>query len=86
MTIQSVNHCHHAGHGDLATAGNVIRTGRYDITVSKGEVKVYDRQTKTWVRAWGDPHLHTSDGDKAQFHKDNVTLDLPDGTKVTIRP
>lgn len=70
----------------LSRNGNVIRTERYDITVTRGEVKVLDRQSNTFVRAWGDPHLHTSDGDKAQFHRDNLTLQLQDGTKITIKP
>ena len=61
----------------LTRQGNSIDTGRYRISVRRGEVKIYDKQTNTWVRAWGDPHLHTSDGDKAQFHKDNLTIDLP---------
>ena len=62
-----------------------IDTGRYLISVKEQEVKVYDKKTRTWVRAWGDPHLHTSDGDKAQFQKDNLTIDLEDGTKITIK-
>ena len=70
----------------LEVNGNVIDAGRYEVHVSKGEVKVLDTETGKFVRAWGDPHLHTSDGDKAQFHTDNVTIDLPDGTKVTITP
>lgn len=62
-----------------------IDTGRYLISAKEGEVKVFDKKTRTWVRAWGDPHLHTSDGDKAQFQKDNLTIDLEDGTKITIK-
>jgi len=62
-----------------------IDTGRYLISVKEGEVKIYDKKTRTWVRAWGDPHLHTSDGDKAQFQKNNLTIDLEDGTKITIK-
>jgi len=76
-----------ANHSGLEKKNNnLIATPRYDVHVEKGSVKIFDRETKTWVRAWGDPHLHTSDGDKAQFHKDNLTIELQDGTKVTIVP
>lgn len=68
----------------LSQDGNTVSTGRYDISVSHGTVNIVDTQTNTSVKAWGDPHLHTSDGDKMQFHKDNLTIDLQDGTKVTI--
>ncbi|MFQ5592077.1 MAG: DUF1521 domain-containing protein [Phycisphaerae bacterium] len=68
----------------LTTKGNTVDTGRYRITVQEGRVKIYDKQTNTWVKAHGDPHLLTSDGDKGQFHE-NLTIDLPDGTKVTIK-
>jgi hypothetical protein len=71
----------------LKTNGNnMVDTGRYLITASENEVKIFDKQTNTWVKAFGDPHLHTSDGDKAQFHKNTVTINLPDGTKVSIKP
>lgn len=64
---------------------NTIDTGRYEIIAKEGEVIIRDRHTNTEVKAWGDPHLITSDGDKAQFHKENLTLDLEDGTKITIK-
>lgn len=65
---------------------NVYSTDRYDIHVRPDEVQVYDRQSQEWVKVWGDPHVVTSDGDKAGFQDGNITLDLPDGTKVTIVP
>lgn len=69
----------------LSTNGNnTIDTGRYLITVKENEAKIFDKQTQTWVKCHGDPHLLTSDGDKGQFHE-NLTIDLPDGTKVTIK-
>ena len=53
--------------GGLTTNGkNAIDTGRYLITFKDGEAAIFDKQTNTSVRAWGDPHLHTGDGDKAQ--------------------
>jgi hypothetical protein len=69
----------------LTTNGkDCVDTGRYLISGGENELKIYDKQTNTWVKAHGDPHLITSDGDKGQFHE-NLTLDLPDGTKVTIK-
>lgn len=70
----------------LSREGNVIKTERYDITVTKDKVSIRDRSTGESVEAWGDPHLWTGDGDKFMFTQDNLTIDLPDGTKVTIEP
>lgn len=70
----------------LSVDGNTVDTGRYEIRASEHEVVIHDRHTNTSVRAWGDPHFHTGDGDKAQFHDQPVTIDLADGTKVTIKP
>ena len=73
--------------GDVVKVGeNTYQTYRYKIEVKNGQVEVFDLKTKTSVKAWGDPHLHTSDGDKMQFHKGNVTIDLEDGTKLTLKP
>ncbi len=70
----------------LRTDGrNIINTGRYLIRVEEQRVRIYDKKTDTWVEMWGDPHLRTKDGDRAQFQKDNLTIDLEDGTKVTIK-
>jgi uncharacterized protein DUF1521 len=65
---------------------NAVDTGRYLIQASgkdDGELKVYDNYTGQWVRAWGDPHLETSDEDTGDFSK-RFTLNLDDGTKITI--
>lgn len=70
----------------LTQNGNTISTGRYDVIASEGKVVVFDTWTETTVKVFGDPHVRTSDGDRAQFHSDNLTLDLADGTKVTITP
>jgi hypothetical protein len=75
-----------AGPHTLSVDGNTVDTGRYEIRASHHEVVIHDRHTNTSVRAWGDPHFHTGDGDKAQFHDQALTLDLQDGTKVTIKP
>lgn len=63
-----------------------VDTGRYLIQAAEGELRIFDKETNTWVKVWGDPHLTTSDGDHASFTKDNLTIDLPDGTKVTMQP
>lgn len=72
--------------GEGASAIRTIRTPDYEIVIQKGEVTIRNPKTGASVRAWGDPHLHTSDGDRMKFHTDNLTIDLPDGTKVTIKP
>jgi Domain of Unknown Function (DUF1521) len=79
--------CNDGGKGfAVDECNNTVDTGRYLISASgdrDGELKVYDKYTGQYVTAWGDPHLDTSDGDKATFNK-TFTLNLPDGTKVTI--
>lgn len=70
----------------LQIDGNTIKAGNYDITVNKDEVIVRDRTTGKEFRAWGDPHLTTGDGDRMSFTKDNLTIDLPGGVKLTIKP
>ncbi len=69
----------------LRTEGNNIIAGRYRVEVSEHNVKIYDTKTNQWVHAHGDPHFHTGDGDKGQFHDQNLTLDLADGVKITIK-
>lgn len=72
------------GRGLTTNGRDTIDTGRYLITVQENKVRIYDKQTKTWVEASGDPHMRTSDGDRGQFHE-NLTIDLKDGTKITIK-
>ena len=72
-------------HGLNTNGSDTIDTGRYLISAKEGELKIYDKETNTWVKCHGDPHLETSDGDHGQFTK-NLTMDLEDGTKVTIQP
>ena len=70
-------------------SGNTVDTGRYCITASKdehGRLEVTDKQTGKKFKVWGDPHLETGDGDKTDFHKKACTVNLPDGTKITIDP
>lgn len=74
------------GSGNLTREGNTIYTDKYEITVTHDTVVVKDRETGKTVTVWGDPHVWTGDGDKGDFYEDNFTIDLPDGTKVTITP
>lgn len=73
----------------LTVKNNEIDTGRYTISASKddgGTVKVFDKQTNTFVKAFGDPHVETSDGDKMGFTKNGLSISLPDGTNVHMKP
>ena len=83
----------------LAVNGNVVDTGRYVISASNaytrptdggkaadGMLSIYDKQTKSYVDVYGDPHVYTSAGDQANFMANGMTLTLGDGTKVEIEP
>ncbi len=72
--------------GSLDRDGNTIDTGKYTIEITRDNVLITDKETGKTVRAWGDPHLHTGDGDYAQFHDENLTIELDDGTKITMKP
>lgn len=70
----------------LRREGNTVKTERYDITIEKDRVKVRDRTNDTEFDVWGDPHVWTGDGDKLGFTRDNLTVELKDGTKLTFQP
>lgn len=82
----------------LVVNGNTVDTGRYLIIASTasthgtsssandGQITIYDKQTNTYVNVWGDPHLTASDGNKAEFQQDGLTITLADGTDVEIEP
>lgn len=83
----------------LTVSGNVIDTGRYVITGSNqytrpndgikaddGMVSVMDKTTSTSVDVFGDPHVYTSDGDRAEFQRDGLRINLADGTQVQFKP
>ncbi|MBK8095879.1 MAG: DUF1521 domain-containing protein [Planctomycetes bacterium] len=76
------------GHGEdgIRRNGNVITVGNYEITIEKDRMAVRDKTTGKEFSVWGDPHLHTGDGDRASFTDDNLTLDLPGGVKITLKP
>lgn len=70
----------------LSVNGNNVETERFRFEATESGVKIWDKQDGKWVNVWGDPHIWTSDGDRLGFHKDNVTILLDDGTKVTFVP
>jgi len=59
---------------------------RYEFKFSKGELLITDTTNGSTSKIWGDPHLWTGDDDKLGFHKENLTLDLKNGTKLTLIP
>lgn len=76
-----------APEGGLIKAGpNKWKDDRYEFEFSKGELLITDTTNGTTSRVHGDPHLWTGDGDKLGFHKENLTLDLKNGTKITLIP
>ncbi|GAN62001.1 hypothetical protein AA0313_1963 [Acetobacter indonesiensis NRIC 0313] len=85
----------------LQISGNTIDTGRYLITANNnyttgaaynfhsdtdGCVRVYDKQTDTYVQVFGDPHVETSNGTHGEFKRDGLVLDLQDGTQIQVQP
>jgi len=83
----------------LTVNGNTIDTGRYQIngsnlytrppdggTADDGMVRVPDKVTNTFVDVFGDPHVYTSDGDRAEFQKDALETNLADGTQLQFKP
>jgi Domain of Unknown Function (DUF1521) len=84
MTIGGVR-----GHDYFQVHGNTIETRNYEITASKGdfgEVLVRDKATGKTFWSKGDPYLLTGDGDSTSYQNGNVTVNLPDGSKLTLDP
>ena len=76
-----------APEGGLIKAGpKTWKDDRYEFKFSKGELLITDSTNGTTSKIWGDPHLWTGDNDKLGFHKENLTLDLKNGTKLTLIP
>lgn len=86
---------------DLQVSGNTIDTGRYLITASQsyttgaaynyhsdndGCVRIYDKETNTYVQVFGDPHIETSNETHGEFKQDGLVIDLADGTQVQVQP
>ncbi len=73
----------------LSVNGNTVNTGRYTITASTsqdGSLTITDNQTGTTDTVWGDPHVDVNGQDEADFQQDGLTLNLPDGTRVEMKP
>jgi len=51
-----------------------------------GFVSIYDKNTKSSVDIYGDPHVYTSDGNRAKFQANDLTIELGDGTQVQFEP
>jgi hypothetical protein len=81
------HHCNHQQNREgVWREGNEIHTERYKLVCNQDEVWMYDKTNGTKTRVWGDPHVHTGDGNKYDFYEDNLTIDLPDGAKITFVP
>lgn len=85
----------------LTVSGNTIDTGRYLITASNdystgaaynyhtdtdGCVRIFDKQTNTYLQVFGDPHIETSNEVHGKFQQDGLVIDLSDGTQVQVQP
>jgi hypothetical protein len=64
----------------------VYRSTNYEINVSQKnqETLITDLRTKETFKAWGDPHT-TSNGQFTGDFRNDLTLKLRDGTKVTLQ-
>lgn len=75
--------------GGLTVSGNSVNTGEYTITASTkndGSLTVTNNQTKQSFEVWGDPHLKVNGHNIADFQKDNLNIQLQDGTVIHIQP
>jgi hypothetical protein len=73
----------------ITVNGNTIETENYVISAKKGdygEVLVRDKATGKTIWSGGDPYLRTGDGDFTSYQNGNVTVNLPDGSKLTLDP
>lgn len=81
----------------LTVGGNSIDTGRYvvtgsnqhvrpndGITAGDGMVSIMDKATNSFVDVFGDPHVYASGGDRAEFQKDSLWINLGDGTLIGL--
>lgn len=77
--------------GGLTVSGNSVTTGdgEYTITASKkddGSLTVTNNQTKQSFEIWGDPHIKVNGHNIAEFQKDDLNIQLQDGTVIHIKP
>lgn len=76
--------------GGLTRSGNdSVKTPEYTITASTkndGSLTVTNNQTKQSFEIWGDPHIKVNGHNIAQFQKDDLNIQLQDGTVIHIQP
>ena len=73
----------------LTVNGNSVNTGEYTITAGKnadGSLTITNNQTGQSVEIWGDPHIKVNGKDTADFQKDDLNIQLQDGTVIHIHP
>jgi len=73
----------------LKVSGDTIDAGRYSIAASKnddGSLTVTDKQTGKSFEVFGDPHIKVDGKDTADFQKDNLNIQLQDGTVIHMQP
>lgn len=83
------NDCVGGRRSDIAVYGNTATTKNYVLEFKKGdfaEVHVTDRKTGEKLGSYGDPYIKTGDGDFTSFQNGNVTINLPDGSELTLVP
>ena len=55
------------------------------INQANSEIDLVDSNTGNTTTVWGDPHMGMNGNDNQFQFKGNVTLNLPDGTKITLQ-
>ncbi len=75
--------------GGLTVSGDSVNTGEYTITASTkndGSLTITNNVTHQSTEVWGDPHIKVNGQNIAQFQKDNLNIQLQDGTVIHIQP
>ena len=73
----------------LTVSGNSVNTGEYTITGSTnddGSLTITNNQTGQSTEVWGDPHIKVNGTTIADFQKDDLNIQLQDGTVIHIDP
>lgn len=77
------------GDPGLTVSGNSVNTGEYTITAGTnddGSLTITNNQTGQSTEVWGDPHIKVNGQDTADFQKDDLNIQLQDGTVIHIDP
>jgi len=75
--------------GGLTQSGNSVNTGEYTIDASTqddGSLTITNNETHQSTEIWGDPHVRANGQNTADFQKDNLNIQLQDGTVVHVQP